>query len=158
MCLSYSVGPPIGNTSAFPADLIRFFLQMTTGKALYALSRVHKRNALICHHNRRYYNILHKLHLCPLLEKRYGYTYMYLHYPSLQREGYERSYYPDSTLATEYHWKNGVLEGPLRVWHPNGQPELECLYSGGQRNGCRKKWNEHGELRHQSEWKDDMTM
>jgi hypothetical protein len=136
-----------------PPDLIRYFLQFSSSKCFYFWSRASRRfrQAL----NTNYLLQTRRLHLKLIQDQRYGYSYTYWQWPSMEREGPERSYYPNSNLATETYWKSDLMNGPFRAWYPDGNLEYECYYQNGLREGAKRKWHPDGSLFHQSHWRAD---
>lgn len=50
------------------------------------------------------------------------------------------------TLASEHSYKDGLLEGVSRGWHPNGVLASETWYRRGKKHGWEREWNSKGEL------------
>lgn len=60
------------------------------------------------------------------------------------REGKFTGYYTDGTLKYTAYYKNGVLDGTVKAWHPNGKKYFEQNFSRGERDGNLALWNESG--------------
>ena len=53
-------------------------------------------------------------------------------------------YYPDGSFEFQYALIDGVLNGPGRSWHSNGQLQCEELYKCGHLHGKRMEWYPSG--------------
>lgn len=65
---------------------------------------------------------------------------------SEEKEGTRLYYYEDGTLKTELHYKEGLLDGRVRLFYPSGQCKRELFFSQGQRQGVERSWYENGQL------------
>ena len=46
-----------------------------------------------------------------------------------------------------YTYKNGIKDGPRRVWYANGQLNQDEMNKDGQQMGLQREWYENGQLR-----------
>ena len=58
----------------------------------------------------------------------------------------------DETSMTEYHKKNGVLEGLWTRWYGNGQKAEEGLYKNGKRSGNWNAWYKNVKKKYTSQY------
>lgn len=63
-----------------------------------------------------------------------------------KRHGFARTYWPNKTLAMEFHFKNGIQHGKYMINHKNGQLELEGYITNGKNEGVEKSYNKHGKI------------
>lgn len=62
----------------------------------------------------------------------------------------------DSTTGTrmELEYRNGMPDGVMRSWYPNGQLQVEGALHGQTREGKWKAWHENGKLKRVGTFKD----
>ena len=60
--------------------------------------------------------------------------------------GIVENYFDTGELKQTKTYKNGVLDGPRRVFTKNGKLQQEGSYNNGKVEGYRKAWNENGIL------------
>jgi antitoxin component YwqK of YwqJK toxin-antitoxin module len=62
----------------------------------------------------------------------------------------------DSTTGTrmEIEYRNGMPEGLMRSWYPNGQLQVEGTLHGQTREGTWKAWHENGKLLREGTFQD----
>ena len=54
--------------------------------------------------------------------------------------------YLNGNSDSESNYKNGVMDGPMVIWHPNGKKVFEAIYENGNlMKGSVKWWNNKGE-------------
>jgi len=58
--------------------------------------------------------------------------------------GFMKATFPDGTPRIEFPHIQGILNGRLRFWHPNGQVKKECDYQMGRRHGNWDEWDPKG--------------
>ncbi|MBT5846192.1 MAG: hypothetical protein HOH86_06325, partial [Verrucomicrobiales bacterium] len=58
--------------------------------------------------------------------------------------GVMKAAFPDETPRIEFPHTHGLLNGRLRIWHPNGQLKMEARYSLGLQHGNRDEWDLEG--------------
>jgi hypothetical protein len=58
--------------------------------------------------------------------------------------GFMKATFPDGTPRIEFPHTQGILNGRLRFWHPNGQVKTECNYQMGRRHGNWDEWDPKG--------------
>jgi antitoxin component YwqK of YwqJK toxin-antitoxin module len=54
--------------------------------------------------------------------------------------------YKNGTLEAEEEYKDGLLSGMRRVWHPSGIPQEEAECAWGVHHGRLREWDEQGRL------------
>ena len=54
-----------------------------------------------------------------------------------------------------YFW-NGIPEGTLRQWYPDGKKWIEMTYVGGRKNGLLRMWYDNGTQKCEGLYEDDM--
>lgn len=57
-------------------------------------------------------------------------------------------------IQSEMNYKNGVLNGPYKVWNRNGHQCIEATYLDGKLEGIYKVWNDKGKLIFDAVYKD----
>lgn len=55
-------------------------------------------------------------------------------------------YHDNGTLAAHYFTRDGLVNGLLKTWYPNGQCERENNYKNGKEDGLCKAWDVNGKL------------
>ena len=55
-------------------------------------------------------------------------------------------YFEDGSVSAIVYYKNGLKNGPWRIWHPNGNVAYELQYKKGERIGVWKSYNPEGKL------------
>ena len=63
-----------------------------------------------------------------------------------KRHGFARTYWPNKTLAMEFHFKNGIQHGKYMINHKNGKLKLEGYITNGKNEGIEKVYNKHGKI------------
>ena len=64
----------------------------------------------------------------------------------------QRIPFDDGTTFVESHWKDGVLDGEFRQYHPGGQLARAGLYRGGLPDGEWKSWYPSGQQETREEY------
>jgi antitoxin component YwqK of YwqJK toxin-antitoxin module len=52
-----------------------------------------------------------------------------------------RHYYEDDSLKREYRTKYGEKDGEYKLWHDNGQLDIQTTYVEGKKHGEYKMWH-----------------
>ncbi len=60
------------------------------------------------------------------------------------KDGHFIYYYEDGRKQMECHYRDNLLQGPLREWYSSGQEQSYQEFSGGLLNGEYKSWREDG--------------
>lgn len=60
------------------------------------------------------------------------------------KDGHFIYYYEDGRKQMECHYRDNLLQGPLREWYASGQEQSYQEFSGGLLNGEYKSWREDG--------------
>jgi antitoxin component YwqK of YwqJK toxin-antitoxin module len=63
-----------------------------------------------------------------------------------RREGFSKIYYVPGLKSQEAYYQNGMLEGELTSWHPNGQKSMHDTERQSSTEGIRRTWDEAGHL------------
>ena len=63
-----------------------------------------------------------------------------------RREGIQRSHYAPGLPLRKALYKNGLIEGELLSWHPNGQKAMQDTERHSSTEGIRRTWDEAGNL------------
>ena len=65
----------------------------------------------------------------------------------METENVKKEYYDSGQLHEECHYNSkNELHGLHRLWHENGQLQLELPYENGSRNGAFRQWDKNGRL------------
>jgi len=56
-------------------------------------------------------------------------------YTDGKQHGKEQSFFPEGNVAEEFHWENGLKNGPWTQYFKNGQPKLKATYIKDQLEG-----------------------
>lgn len=107
------------------------------------------------------------------------------HYRDGKLNGISRVWYEkDGQLRNEKRYAYGIISGPDKAWHQNGQLwleynrmgaseefhglqrewytngqlERERTYINGKKDGLCRKWGENGELWYEEKWKDGVLI
>lgn len=62
-----------------------------------------------------------------------------------RRHGVSRTWHPNGVLATEQHFKNGILHGRCRQWDEAGKLLGEFVMHHG--TGVQREWHDNGQLK-----------
>lgn len=62
------------------------------------------------------------------------------------QQGYDRLYYPDGKIYTEYQYNNGDLTGAYKAYHANGKMKESGSFQDDERNGKFEFYTENGTL------------
>jgi antitoxin component YwqK of YwqJK toxin-antitoxin module len=68
------------------------------------------------------------------------------YYSQGKKNGVERSYYGNRTLASLKNFKDGLLDGQSLAWHTNGNPKFVKNYATGVVEGDYFVWHPNGQL------------
>ncbi|RKF20788.1 toxin-antitoxin system YwqK family antitoxin [Altericroceibacterium spongiae] len=71
-----------------------------------------------------------------------------------RKDGLDRSFFPDGTLAEEEHWKEGALFGPYRSWFADGTLEQAWRYGRAGLEGLYRTYHPNGMLAAEVHWRD----
>lgn len=88
-------------------------------------------------------------------------TYSTLHH---EKQGVEVYYYPTSGQDANpkpkllLTWHEGVLQGPMKTWYPNGTLESAREMCQNQKSGVSTAWYENGALMFVEEYENDLLV
>ena len=68
--------------------------------------------------------------------------------------GRAQLHFVNGQLKAEGTYKDGQMNGLIRVWHENGQLEFDVAFKDGQMNGLIRTWHENGQLESEATFKD----
>lgn len=68
------------------------------------------------------------------------------------------SYRPNGSIGYSATYKGGKLNGLTEKYHPNGVKKLEVMYKDGKAQKVQKEWNDKGELIRETYYKNGVYM
>jgi hypothetical protein len=64
-------------------------------------------------------------------------------------------WYDGGPMQYQATYVDGKIDGVERTWHPNSQLATEVHFRHGQREGLRRTWDQQGRLRKEENWSAD---